>query len=74
MVPTGCSAYYSAMDQRSEKVQEGPKRLRTVFAPSQLTTESRPLWLIVLVLENHVDVGRHRRYGGIGGVGQLRAV
>ena len=71
MVPTGCSAYYTAMDQRSKKVQEGPKGLRTVIAPSQLTTESHPLWLIVLGLENHVDVGRHRRCVG---VGQLRAV
>ena len=74
MVPTDCSAYYPAMDQRSEKVQEGPKGQRTVFALSQLTTESHPLWLIVLVLENHVDVGLHRLHEGVGGVGQLRAV
>ena len=74
MVPTDCSAYYPATDQRSVKVQQDLKGLRTAFAPSQLTTESRPQFFIGLVSGNHVDAGLHRPHEGVGGVGQLRVV
>ena len=70
---TDCLEHYLIKDQHSAKVLEDLWDLQRVSALSQLTTESHPQVVIVLVQGNHVDgcwwyAGRHRRRGVVGDV------